>query len=182
MVDPHLNQNFYPRPPRGGRRKLGLYLRLILGFLSTPSARRATCQLIQFLDQGNNFYPRPPRGGRPGWCCAGPASPAHFYPRPPRGGRRHVHEAILRRVEISIHALREEGDPGGASLKRFSCTFLSTPSARRATTVTTLPDRDADDFYPRPPRGGRRGADKDAQNAGQISIHALREEGDFRLG
>ena len=33
-------------------------------------------------------------------------------------------------------------------------------------------------FYPRPPRGGRRGHDRQEQAADGISIHALREEGD----
>ena len=33
-----------------------------------------------------------------------------FYPRPPRGGRRHHHGCSGFRHEISIHALREEGD------------------------------------------------------------------------
>ena len=33
-------------------------------------------------------------------------------------------------------------------------------------------------FYPRPPRGGRRGPDHPANAGLDISIHALREEGD----
>ena len=33
--------------------------------------------------------------------------------------------------------------------------FLSTPSARRATTGTLTRDPEMKDFYPRPPRGGR---------------------------
>ena len=37
---------FYPRPPRGGRRPAGSGLRESEPFLSTPSARRATRQLI----------------------------------------------------------------------------------------------------------------------------------------
>ena len=35
---------------------------------------------------------------------------SYFYPRPPRGGRRSSGESILPLEEISIHALREEGD------------------------------------------------------------------------
>ena len=59
--------------------------------------------------------------------------------------------------EISIHALREEGDLA-MTRKNFSVLiFLSTPSARRATFRA----------------GG-------AAAAGEISIHALREEGDFQ--
>ena len=56
---------------------------------------------------------------------------------------------------ISIHALREEGDSGSAASKTTRKTFLSTPSARRAT--PPLPDRSCrrEHFYPRPPRGGR---------------------------
>ena len=34
----------------------------------------------------------------------------NFYPRPPRGGRRCGIVSRRQRSEISIHALREEGD------------------------------------------------------------------------
>ena len=34
--------DFYPRPPRGGRRDNGGVVLVSVGFLSTPSARRAT--------------------------------------------------------------------------------------------------------------------------------------------
>ena len=79
--------------------------------------------------------------------------------------------------DISIHALREEGDGILPDLKGTTSEFLSTPSARRATgpvpydglniaisihalreegdvfcTGSTLP---LPNFYPRPPRGGR---------------------------
>ena len=57
--------NFYPRPPRGGRRD--------------NKAKK---------DTAANFYPRPPRGGRPAWMEQGDAEMKNFYPRPPRGGRR----------------------------------------------------------------------------------------------
>ena len=56
--------------------------------------------------------------------------------------------------------------------------FLSTPSARRATGVDRLAVHDPDSFYPRPPRGGRRNIVKNASFEGEVSIHALREEGD----
>ena len=79
-------------------------------FLSTPSARRATLQRLRRNDQAAHFYPRPPRGGRP----AKPGSISNI-------------------LNISIHALREEGDFGDAYERTSSYTFLSTPSARRAT-------------------------------------------------
>ena len=56
---------------------------------------------------------------------------------------------------ISIHALREEGD-----------------SAHRVTSSTVS------NFYPRPPRGGRRPRFVRDLRDVEISIHALREEGD----
>ena len=55
---------FYPRPPRGGRRR----------YTAIPK-------------QGYNFYPRPPRGGRLSPRCWRRHASKNFYPRPPRGGR-----------------------------------------------------------------------------------------------
>ena len=34
----------------------------------------------------------------------------NFYPRPPRGGRRTAISYRMKIIDISIHALREEGD------------------------------------------------------------------------
>ncbi len=61
-------------------------------------------------------------------------------------------------LDISIHALREEGDPHCSSVMLLGTTFLSTPSARRATRRPRRSDRPDTHFYPRPPRGGRRRA------------------------
>ena len=79
----------------------------------------------------------------------------YFYPRPPRGGRprRPVHQRPL--PVISIHALREEGDTPSNAPLLSSQTFLSTPSARRATRCLAVHQRAKPYFYPRPPRGGR---------------------------
>ena len=106
---PQPARDFYPRPPRGGRRKILRPLCSAKRFLSTPSARRATHRRPQAAADRPYFYPRPPRGGRRRTrqkllLCS------YFYPRPPRGGRRRslAKVAILR--VISIHALREEGD------------------------------------------------------------------------
>ena len=102
---------------------------------------------------------------------------SYFYPRPPRGGRHDANHHDSRRSRISIHALREEGDPSrairptrasnfyprpprGGRPESVDATveaikFLSTPSARRATSLPwpSAPSRGY--FYPRPPRGGR---------------------------
>ena len=59
-------------------------------------------------------------------------------------------------TRISIHALREESDGVvGAHYQKVK------------------------DFYPRPPRGGRRRVLQYRASLEDISIHALREEGDF---
>ena len=106
---------------------------------------------------------------------------------------------------ISIHALREEGDPvcpvvscrsilflstpsarratgGDLALVYALGQFLSTPSARRATTMPTCPLSNFTNFYPRPPRGGRPFTLIERLSLESISIHALREEGDYRCG
>ena len=81
------------------------------------------------------FYPRPPRGGRPSAKRLLSGVTVNFYPRPPRGGRlggtgrEQLHRCI------SIHALREEGDASNGSVVQRWVQFLSTPSARRATTT-----------------------------------------------
>ena len=64
--------------------------------------------------------------------------------------------ASYNKLLISIHALREEGDGLSAS----TCSMYS-------------------NFYPRPPRGGRRSSIGRASVSKTISIHALREEGDW---
>ena len=78
-----------------------------------------------------NFYPRPPRGGRRQLQRVN-IPPNDFYPRPPRGGRLALQGGDLIVGQISIHALREEGDPPVVAV------IMS-----------------ASYFYPRPPRGGR---------------------------
>ena len=101
---------FYPRPPRGGRRRGQQARGVTKVFLSTPSARRATLASPVFRFVHSNFYPRPPRGGRL----------TIFTEREDK-------------VAISIHALREEGDSRGQQARGVTKVFLSTPSARRAT-------------------------------------------------
>ena len=123
-------------------------------FLSTPSARRATpvphpppsvgaISIHALREEGDgsrsimstryrDFYPRPPRGGRHGRFIH-PGACVHFYPRPPRGGRQLSNRLWLGRLFISIHALREEGDTVSTDGAALGQKFLSTPSARRAT-------------------------------------------------
>ena len=156
---------------------LGYLLPAPSTFLSTPSARRATCcsgddvgvdriSIHALREEGDK------RARRPSLL------PQHFYPRPPRGGRL----------------------PWLLKVWQMMSRFLSTPSARRATKSRARTARSGTYFYPRPPRGGRRVTRCSRElteeflstpsarratcvvavirNLRFISIHALREEGD----
>ena len=148
-------------------------------FLSTPSARRATVLRVAGSAVHQNFYPRPPRGGRPQSMLEG-ISPVLFLSTP--SARRATpcttnHRSLC---VISIHALREEGDMTGRLVDMSFSLFLSTPSARRATPSIAKSGNQRQNFYPRPPRGGRHKKRPKHRAPGRISIHALREEGDLR--
>ena len=192
-------------------------------FLSTPSARRATYTVINEMEVFLYFYPRPPRGGR---LVSTPTikGDSNFYPRPPRGGRRPFSLRDSAGHRISIHALREEGDLRSSTTKAPTGTIsihalreegdrqprlaaftnrISIHALREeGDAVLPLSCTPGADFYPRPPRGGRRlpplppGGSSiflstpSARRATasffsklllvEISIHALREEGDSK--
>ena len=79
-----------------------------------------------------NFYPRPPRGGRPG-CGGELAVNVNISIHALREeGDPHLAKQAAGGV-ISIHALREEGDGLLYDYYTLADLFLSTPSARRAT-------------------------------------------------
>ena len=173
------------------------------GFLSTPSARRATWAAERKAQQEQNFYPRPPRGGRLVFPegdlrihthisihalreegDTDPEKPATkplvFLSTPSAKRATMKIGSSVQHICISIHALREEGDNELLTALRHLYQFLSTPSARRATGSRPTRSWPISNFYPRPPRGGRlvvlRGVDEFGL---VISIHALREEGDL---
>ena len=123
---------FYPRPPRGGRlpqwsqNSLFIFIsihalreegdvfitatmRTGIGFLSTPSARRATA--VQHRQA---------------------AAPHYFYPRPPRGGRLKIWVVVSTpKLFLSTPSARRATQQRAGLQQRGR--FLSTPSARRAT-------------------------------------------------
>ena len=169
---------FYPRSPRGERRRPG----------KKPLA--LWC----------NFYPRSPRGERRRFSSKGAGSTCisihapregsdtrsicklcrkiNFYPRSPRGERHAQVDQALRGGYISIHAPREGSDakapypndqphisihaPREGSDHRFvgfitsDTSFLSTLPARGATMVICPLAGRIINFYPRSPRGERR--------------------------
>ena len=148
--------NFYPRPPRGGRPS----------FVSVPS---------RF---SKNFYPRPPRGGRQWYTHPTKIPQTDFYPRPPRGGRLAEEVGADAGDLISIHALREEGDKSLLLHNAKIRIFLSTPSARRATKEHKTMVGGILVFLSTP--SARRATENSTfvYKKTNISIHALREEGD----
>ena len=169
---------FYPRPPRGGRRSTVALQLSSRKFLSTPSARRAT-------SLGDYF-----------------GLPTEVFLSTP-SARRATKEGETSKKErnISIHALREEGDQPRRLLwtadRSISIHALREEGDKRGRDLKKRKEY----FYPRPPRGGRpkavaavgvcglflstpsarRATPAHNSRAGirMISIHALREEGDF---
>ena len=124
-------RHFYPRPPRGGRPAQLQSCRSSHGFLSTPSARRATSSGTP--TKGDTYIS------------------IHALREEGDQGRHHDNHG----QQISIHALREEGDFSLVRKLVKGAEFLSTPSARRATVKRSHLPGAGDNFYPRPPRGGR---------------------------
>ena len=154
--------DFYPRPPRGGRRAPQALPLEARPFLSTPSARRATqcvvnlIELLEFLST--------PSARRATVDEVLPGDTFNVFLSTP-SARRATSCGLLSVLPgyISIHALREEGDApetspcsirryfyprpprGGRLINVLQCTvgrkFLSTPSARRATRRKHLPVR-----------------------------------------
>ena len=123
--------DFYPRPPRGGRRRA-----------RSCACRCDTISIHALLAEGDLVPQNQP--------CPVP----YFYPRPPRGGRldspcAHCQAELFLSTPSSRRATR------GLSLSASSGKFLSTPSSRRATGDRVLDTHLGSDFYPRPPRGGR---------------------------
>ena len=139
------------RATRGVKRILRASL-----FLSTPSARRATAvgAHVAFY-KGISIHALREEGD------IFEVSPAmarlNFYPRPPRGGRLwSVRTTARPTIFLSTPSARRATSRPEARRRR-SRRFLSTPSARRATNLFTI-----------------------FRLKLFISIHALREEGDTR--
>ena len=145
-------KDFYPRPPRGGRRNsyaaaarhldisihalreegdvsdVGSNIMGVL-FLSTPSARRATA--IPAQTHGAHLVISIHALREEGDCysCTDPRrTSCDFYPRPPRGGRPPHPPQNGSAQQISIHALREEGDKGG--IKMANVEYISIHALR----------------------------------------------------
>ena len=152
---PTASPNFYPRPPRGGRRARTSEIQLLFKFLSTPSARRATpitkpCSSKLFVFLSTPSARRATQGRCPD------CQPLEFLSTP--SARRATNY-----VFFFPHSFQ----------------FLSTPSARRATEAEYL-GHEAGRFLSTPSARRATCSHSHFRHRGGISIHALREEGDQR--
>ena len=155
QVTPHEMPNFYPRPPRGGRLAVLAFSALLAAI--SIHALREEGDRRGYRDRPDpvDFYPRPPRGGRQRLRLV--AAQRHRFLSTPSARRATKLRGYGRsRRDISIHALREEGDLRFRRKTAAPIPFLSTPSARRATFPCLIVMSRPSNFYPRPPRGGRR--------------------------
>ena len=148
-----VDRYFYPRPPRGGRQLSTSDMAQGRRFLSTPSARRATVNSFNVYIDG--VFLSTPSARRATTAAVGYDDDYEFLSTPSArratctSGRSYPDSAI------SIHALREEGD---------NCSSLAAAMTGRISIHALREEGDnfllrtwhkADDFYPRPPRGGR---------------------------
>ena len=169
-------RDFYPRPPRGGRPHDVVFVGEC-NFISIHALREEGDQDTETGEiYKGDFYPRPPRGGRRDSETNG-SKTIKFLSTPSARRATKIWGMGNIIIAISIHALREEGDSACPALVGSAQEFLSTPSARRATKPrrrersrqnisihalreegdrhTPNSEHGLDDFYPRPPRGGR---------------------------
>ena len=145
---------FYPRPPGGGRRPSTLVSAVpdIYFYPRPPGGGRHRGR--KYGSVRADFYPRPPGGGRPWMPCSALVYAFYFYPRPPGGGRLKMPGCIDLPGEFLSTPSGWRATSTNKS-KIFYKKFLSTPSGWRATSGSTVSDLLKQNFYPRPPGGGR---------------------------
>ena len=173
-------------------------------FLSTPSARRATIALCHFVfslgisihalrEEGDfsdvvkqrvNFFisihALREEGDVFDYYTGALPEPQFLSTPSARRATFNTGDLIPIYLDISIHALREEGD-GTVPAGRCRTEAISIHALREeGDTMTQKSKPKLQNFYPPPPRGGRRDAAREEERMIGISIHALREEGDLQ--
>ena len=178
---------------------IGEFLLNFILFLSTPSARRATVHVAEHIQPVLVFLstpsarrataPTPHRArGRSISIHALREEGDYFKSADYIPQKISIHalreegdpERTARETEqtISIHALREEGDVLHLFIQPSRPLFLSTPSARRATSAAGAPSGSQTISIHALREEGDRRRDAVGLAGHSISIHALREEGD----
>ena len=158
----------------------GGFIAIHLIFQSTPSVGRATIRAAGLFRlsvlisihalrgegddrkpraskrMGYDFNPRPPWGGRRARYSSCRKSSQRFQSTPSVGRATRAEAQGSAKADISIHALRGEGDRRCQSVFDSQQQFQSTPSVGRATCIDIATGRETPNFNPRPPWGGRR--------------------------
>ena len=169
-------------------------------FQSTPSVGRATCGEDSALAVVKGISIHALRGEGDAIDLPNVTQVKHFNPRPPWGGRRvdnKINNTVVEfqstpsvgrattysgliltsKYQISIHALRGEGDINRITTIRLINKFQSTPSVGRATRNPSPIKRTPNiSIHALRGEGDLRGCA--LQSTAKISIHALRGEGD----
>ena len=171
------DNNFYPRPPGGGRHCDTVCVINSAVFLSTPSGWRATFACILKSSEGGiSIHALRVEGDYSYFGPTGAGVGISIHALRVEGDKGL--EKICKILSISIHALRVEGDLRWRS-RRDGGHYISIHALRVegdhnvvSWDITTI------DFYPRPPGGGRHPVTVNQRHGIIISIHALRVEGD----
>ena len=171
-----LGTNFNPRPPRGGR-LYHLLDRPTIGDISIHALRgegdivplcfswQSRISIHALRGEGDTF---------PSLVLGAALISIHAL----RGEGDWLIDTLRRRGLISIHALRGEGDVSSLRLK--TSLSISIHALRgEGDAVFFIVPFSCPNFNPRPPRGGRHWASRNAARSKLISIHALRGEGDW---
>ena len=168
--------DFNPRPPWGGRLPLALFLWLALLFQSTPSVGRATANFLNseiiekisihalrgegdfcifLIGRKLSGFQSTPSVGRATSKPNKEETNSQFQSTPSVGRATDNPSITFPVSNISIHALRGEGDQSLTTWSFVPRTFQSTPSVGRAT-LRPLYYKFFDSYFnPRPPWGGR---------------------------
>ena len=149
-------------------------------FQSTPSARRATCKAVSGAIDQQVFQSTPSARRATAWD-PDKDDTVLFQSTPSARRATSATRETVDEEDISIHALREEGDHPAGILPDSRAYFNPRPP-RGGRPEQMWRAEERKNFNPRPPRGGRRNIKWGPAGENNISIHALREEGDSKSG
>ena len=127
-----LDNDFNPRPPRGGRPAPQRLHVQGIQFQSTPPARGGDHDAGGCLQSLYHFNPRPPRGGRL-ICFAVVVSIVRFQSTPPARGGDEIPKSCFGSSENFNPRPPRGGATRRSALHKTPCKFQSTPPARGAT-------------------------------------------------
>ena len=191
---------FYPRPPWGGRPSRSCAIAFMFLFLSTPSVGRATTTVLA-LPSWRTLFLSTPSVGRATVEISKVDITTNISIHVLRG-EGDGSATTEKQSKVLFLATPSVGRATASRCgKKPVGKFLSTPSVGRATNTLTEPGSRTCYFYPRPPWGGRRFTTTERTQTWEflstpsvgratkyappltrhqeISIHALRGEGDF---